>query len=181
VDKRGEDVVRVWIIGAAGSGKSVAARLIADKFQLNFHELDSFFWGPGWKPRATDEFQQLVRRATAVENWVIDGNYVAAEPVLRELADLLLWIDIPLVVSYPRVLRRTLTRIWSGQELWSGNRETWRNTLRKDGMPCYALFKHRRNQRRFAGFWSNFPRAKFRLTRLRSMLTDAVEACHAVQ
>src|SRR5919198_88590 len=48
--------------------------------------------------------------------------------VARELerADTVVWLDLPLRVALSRVTRRTIGRIRAGEELWSGNRESWR-------------------------------------------------------
>src|SRR5919198_5759429 len=41
-------------------------------------------------------------------------------------ADTVVWLDLPLRVSLSRVTRRTIGRIRTGEELWNGNRESWR-------------------------------------------------------
>jgi adenylate kinase family enzyme len=173
--------VRVWIIGAPGSGKSVIGSRLAEHLCTTHHELDSFYWAIGWRINQHDEFKALVSEAVAPNSWVIDGNYVAAEPILSARAAILLWIDLPFWITYPRVLYRTWKRITTREELWGGNRESWRNTLHKDGMPCYALIKHRRNQKRLRKYWDNFSGPKKRLTRFRHVLEDAIQACNELQ
>src|ERR1700730_18021167 len=99
--------MRVWLVGAPGSGKSLIGRNLAEKLGTSHHELDEDFWLPDWQIRPRHEFEQRVRGAAASQNWIIDGNYVAAEPILRERAEIFLWIDLSFFVTYPRVLWRT--------------------------------------------------------------------------
>jgi adenylate kinase family enzyme len=179
--KEDRDCMKVWIVGSPGSGKSVIGRQLAERLRTVHHELDTDYWMADWVIRPREEFEQLVSEAAASCAWVIDGNYVAAAPILSQKADILLWIDLPFFITYPRVLRRTWERITTQQEIWHGNRESWQNTLNKDGMPCYALFKHRRNQERIRRYWDSFVGPKKRLTRPRHVLQDAIEGVNVLQ
>lgn len=133
-----------------------------------------------WRIRPTADFEERVRAVAADDAWIVDGNYTAAEPILRDRAELLLWVDLPFWITYPRVLQRTWQRLATRQELWSGNRESLRNILAKDGMPAYALLKHKRNQRRYLGYWERFDGLKRRLVRPGHVFEDALEACDSV-
>lgn len=85
----------------------------------------------GWTERPTEEFVRAVLEATAEDGWVVDGNDVGRlGDVLRP--DLVVWLDYPRRVTFPRVLRRTLRRVVTRQELWNGNHERWRAVLSRD-------------------------------------------------
>src|ERR687888_75403 len=70
--------------------------------------------------------------------------------VARELerADTVVWLDLPLRVALSRVTRRTIGRIRAGEELWSGNRESWRGGFFGwDSMVVWAIRSHLRLRR----------------------------------
>jgi hypothetical protein len=41
-------------------------------------------------------------------------------------ADTAIWLRLPFRVVFTRLLRRTVTRAWRKEELWNGNRESFR-------------------------------------------------------
>ena len=64
----------------------------------------------------------------ASDGWVIDGGYRGKlGDLVWERADTVVWLDQPLPLIMGRLLRRTHGRIRRDEELWSGNRESWRN------------------------------------------------------
>jgi adenylate kinase family enzyme len=169
--------MKVWIIGPPGSGKSTLACRLAQELRLPLVELDELYWLPGWKMREKQDFVGRVRSALDQDSWIVDGNYTAAAPLIAERADLLLWLDLPLWRTYPRVVRRTFARLLFRRELWSGNRESVSNVFGKDGMLWYSLARHRRNQDRFRSYWETFPSRKLRLTNSSTSLEEAIRAC----
>ena len=120
---------RVSVIGCSGSGKTTAARAIADRLGLRYLELDSLFHQPDWKPRPDDEFRAEVTEFARAKHWVIDGNYTShgVADVVWPVADTIVWVDPPRRTVMWRVIRRTLRRVITRQELWNGNREPWSN------------------------------------------------------
>jgi hypothetical protein len=97
---------------------------------------------------------------------VIDGNYDSklGDTVLGA-ADTIVWLDIPLWFSYPRMVRRTLHRIRHDVELWNGNRETWRDQFAsRESIFYWTLRSHLRHRRTWPARFRDDPR----LVRLRS-------------
>ncbi len=145
--------------GSSGSGKSTFGAELARRIGVPFIELDAIHNGPNWAEPTVEEFCARVRAAMAdaQDGWVIDGNY---ERKLGQLvnheADTLVWLDLPLHVVVPRLLRRSWRRINGRVELWAaGNRETWRGVLfERDALIPWTIrsyFRHRREwPRRFA-------------------------------
>jgi adenylate kinase family enzyme len=142
--------VRIAVIGSTGSGKTSLGQGLAARLALPFIELDALHWDPGWTPLTAtdpDEFVRRVDTATTAPAWVSDGNYKLVRHLVWGRATHLIWLDYARPVIMVRVIRRTLLRSLRGTELWSGNREHWRNLLRADH-PVWWAWKHFHRHRR---------------------------------
>jgi adenylate kinase family enzyme len=171
--------MKIWLFGAPGSGKTFVAKKIADHYNIPHYELDGFFWSAGWTKTPESIFLGHVREKASGSDWIFDGNYPSAAAIL-EAAQLAIWVDLPFFTTYPRVVRRSIGDTLSGKEIFSGNRETFRRIFSRNGMPVYSLLHHKRNHRRFKGFYEGFPNRKRRLRNPRTLLEDAMRLCDEV-
>lgn len=136
---------RLLITGCPGSGKSHLAATLAARLGIPHIELDSLFHGPNWVPADPAVFAAQVQALAAGPEWIFDGNYRQyVGHLIRARADLLIALDLPRRTVFPRLVRRTLTRMLTGAELWNGNRESWRNVLSTDPDRNLLLFAYRR-------------------------------------
>jgi adenylate kinase family enzyme len=145
-------VKRVNVKGSSGSGKSTFARELASKLDLPYVELDALHHGPNWSEPTPAEFRDRIRPIVKREAWVIDGNYEwkLGDLVVGE-ADLVVWLDLPLSLKLRRLWRRTRHRIRNDVELWSGNRESWRNALwGRESLFVWSIRSHFRQRRTLA-------------------------------
>ncbi len=139
---------RLQIMGPAGSGKSTLARKAATRLGIPYHELDAVFWGPNWTPMPRDAFREAVARIVADEAWAIGANYTVVREVIWSRAQAVVWLDLPLTVVLPRLLRRTLSRIVTREVLWADNRETWRDGFfSRESLFPYAMKQQARFRR----------------------------------
>jgi adenylate kinase family enzyme len=146
-------VRRVSVVGNSGSGKSTVARELALVLGGPYLELDGVFHQPGWVPLPEDEFRGVVAAAAAGDRWVMDGNYSAVRPLVWARADTVVWLDLPRRTVMRQVIRRTLRRAVTRQELWNGNREPLRNFLTwvpEDSVISWAWHNHAKYQHRYA-------------------------------
>lgn len=142
---------RVAVFGTTGSGKSWLAERLAERAGLRVVELDALFWGRDWQPAPVDLFRHRVERETTGEGWIVVGNYGQVRDLVWRPADTLVWLDLPLPLVLSRLMRRTVKRAVTREELWgTGNRETLSNAfLSRNSILLYALKTHRLNRERF--------------------------------
>ena len=134
---------------SSSSGKTTLGRELARRLEVPFVELDALHHGPNWTEATAAELRAKVEPVVAGEAWVIDGGYWGklGDLVLRN-ADLVVWLDLPVRVWLPRLLRRTVGRVARREELWNGNRESVRNVFfSRNSLIWYALKSHRRHRR----------------------------------
>lgn len=163
---------RVAVIGSAsGNGKTTVGKAISAKLALPFVELDELHWGPNWTEATVDELRARVAPIVGTDEWVIDGVYRAKlGDLVLQRAELVVWLDLPLHVWLPRLIRRTVRRVVRREEFLNGNHETWRSVLfARDSLIVYALRSHFRRRRQYPVELARFP-----VARLRSQ--DEVEA-----
>ena len=160
---------RVNVKGISGSGKSTFALELARQLGLPYVELDALHHGPNWSEPTDEVFRARVQAAmdAAPDGWVIDGNYEGklGDLVIAE-ADTIVWLDPPFRVKARRLWRRTAKRIRDDIELWSGNKETWRNVLwGRDALFWWMVRGHFRHRREWPSLFAGDPR----FVRLRSV------------
>jgi adenylate kinase family enzyme len=143
-------LLRVAVIGTSASGKTTFAARLAHRLGSVHVELDQLHWLPGWEMRPLDDFRELVRQVAAGERWVIDGNYGKVRDIIWPRATHIVWLNYPLHVVFWHALKRTLHRVVTKEELYSGNRETWRSMLfDRDSIPWWVLRTFYRRRREY--------------------------------
>jgi adenylate kinase family enzyme len=124
--------VRVIVQGTSGSGKTTLSTALADAYRVERLELDGLYQQSNWQPLDVEEFRSRVESFVAQPGWVVDGNYSQVRDILWPLATTILIIDLPKRVVMTRLIKRTFLRIFKREELWNGNRESWRNAMSRD-------------------------------------------------
>ena len=163
---------RVSVVGTSGSGKSTLGRALAARIGGDFLELDSVFHQPGWVPLDREEFRRRVAAAVAGERWVTDGNYSGnVRDLVWARADTVVWLDLPKRIVMRRIIWRSFRRVAWRQELWNGNRESWRNFLsvdKEESVIAWAWQTHTRNQVRYEAAMSDQENGGPHFVRLRN-------------
>jgi adenylate kinase family enzyme len=159
---------RISIKGTSGVGKSTLGAELARRLGVPFIELDALHHGPNWSEPTAEDFRARVQAAmdAASEGWVIDGNYDGKlGDTVVGAADTIVWLDLPLRVTFPRLWRRTLHRLRNDVELWNGNRESWRDHFAsRQSLFIWTVRSHREHRRVWPSRFGDDPR----LVRLRS-------------
>ena len=160
---------RIAVVGSTGCGKSTLARELAQRLGVPHIELDSLFWGPGWSETPDHEFRRRVEAAASGDRWVIDGNYSRVRDVVWSRAQTVVWLDYAFPVPAWRLLVRTIRRSARREELWSGNRESWRRSfLSRDSILLWLLRSYRRHRHDIEAAMRDPAYSSIRFVRLRS-------------
>jgi adenylate kinase family enzyme len=152
------------IASASGNGKTTVGRELARRLDVPFVELDALVHGPGWVETSDDELREKVEPILTSDGWVIDGSYhrKLGDLVLRA-ADVVVWLDLPMRVWLPRLIRRTARRVGWREQLWSGNRETLRDAFwGRESLFGWALRSHFRRRREWPQALAAYPVVRLR-------------------
>ena len=102
-------MMRILILGCAGSGKTALAQRLGRETTLPVITLDAI-----WKGRLSradlPAFRALVTEAHAGDSWISDGNFAAATFEIRlPRADLIVWLERSRLLCAWRAIRRAIS------------------------------------------------------------------------
>lgn len=141
---------RIVVVGTSGSGKTTLARQIAQRLQIPHVELDALHWEPNWTEADTAHFRARVALAIAGERWALDGNYSKVRDLVWARATTVVWLDYSLPLVMWRIISRTLVRSLRREELWNGNRESFRQSfLSRDSVIVWSFTTYHRRRRQY--------------------------------
>ena len=152
--------MRIAVLGTSGSGKSSFARRLARLIGAPHVELDALNWQSGWRglnSQDPQEFRRKVEAALSPESWVSDGNYRRVRDLVLARATHIVWLDYSRWVVMNRVLRRSLARAMTRQELWpgTGNREDLSRWLDKEHPLRWAWDTYEGRRQRFTALFAD--------------------------
>ncbi|MFA9440342.1 hypothetical protein ACDA63_11960 [Uliginosibacterium sp. sgz301328] len=144
------DLRRVVVIGSSGAGKTTFAGELSACLGAPHVQLDALYWGANWTAVDQEVFRQRVMERAAAERWVADGNYRSVRDILWARATTIVWLDYSFPRVFGRLVRRTVRRAWTREEVFNGNRESWRTSFAdKESVIWWMLKTWRRHQRDF--------------------------------
>jgi adenylate kinase family enzyme len=157
----------VVIASASGNGKTTLARTLAERLGVPFVEVDALVHGPGWVETSDGELRAIVEPIVTGDGWALDAAYRGKlGDLVLEHADTVVWLDLPIRVWLPRLLRRTWRRVRGHEQLWNENRETLRTALGgRESLVGYALRTHFDRRRRYPRELAAYPVVRLRSVR----------------
>ena len=100
---------RVAVFGKPGSGKSTLSKTLAAESGIPLYPLDSIVYQPNGEAVERDVFDAAHDDILSKESWIIDGFGPIGSFYQRlEVADTLVYIDLPYITSYWLVTKRLL-------------------------------------------------------------------------
>jgi adenylate kinase family enzyme len=160
-------------MGPSCAGKTTLAAELARRFGLEFVELDALFWEPNWQEPDREQFAAKVREAISGPRWVLAGNYTTrASAIVWPSVETIVWLDFPLRVTLPRIVRRSWRRTRTKELLWGTNYERFWPQLKvwspKDSLLAYNIRHGRAARQRLERAMNDPAFAHIRWVRLRS-------------
>ena len=144
---------KINVIGTTGSGKSIFSKRLSNRLTFPYVQMDELFWNSNWVESTDEEFMAKVRRAVSAPTFVLDGNFSRTNEIKWTNVDTIIWIDYSYSRTLSQLLRRTITRALSKQELWrdTGNRESFRRSfMSKKSIIIWFFKNYRRNKKRYS-------------------------------
>jgi adenylate kinase family enzyme len=151
----------IVVTGTTGSGKTTLARAAAAALGVPHAEQDAWNHLPDWQEAPVQQFRAAVDAFTAQPAWVMDGNYTKANDIGWGRADTLIWLDYAAPLVFWRLLKRTLQRGYTQEELWNGNRERLGpNLFSRQGILAWFFRTHWKRRRETPGKLAAYPHLK---------------------
>ena len=164
------------VASASGNGKTTLGRELARRLGVPFVELDSLVHGPGWVETPDDDLRARVEPIVRSDGWVIDGAYQhKLGDLVLDSADLIVWLDLPIRIWLPRLVRRTWQRLRSREQLWNGNTESLASAVwGRESLLVWALRTHFRRRREWPDVLATRPMVRLtRRSEVDRFLTEA--------
>ncbi len=141
---------RIAVFGKGG--KTTLSKALAERFGLEFVELDELKHQANWTELPADEHREAARARLdrAEDGWVSDGNYGDLRGMIYERAETVIVLALPWRVMAWRTFKRSMRRVVNREELWNGNRESLWTTLFSRDSVVYDLYRRRKKFMTFA-------------------------------
>ena len=143
--------MKIAIVGCSGSGKTTLANELSLQLGLPKIELDQYFHQPNWTHPNSQEFKETVElliQSHIESGWIIDGNYQRRlDDLVPCSADLIIWFNLERRIVMYRILKRSIGRSIFRKVLWNGNRESFKNLLKRDPYENIVLWSWTQHSR----------------------------------
>lgn len=162
------DFDRIGTFGASGAGKSTLAIRIAAQTGRDYVSMDPLNFLPNWIEKPVSDSEVELRELVAGDCWVTDGNFGKLRHVTGPRMQLAIWLDYSFMRVFWQLLRRTISRAWTQEELWPGCRESFRMSFfSKESILLWMIKTHKKKHRQLlkidnAPDWSHIVVISFR-------------------
>ncbi len=99
--------MKILIIGIVASGKTTFARKLSNYLGIKYYEIDSIVHDDLNKvKRSSEEQKKLIEEINRGDSWIIEGTLRKNLFYLCDMADRIIYLDIPLKVRKRRIIGR---------------------------------------------------------------------------
>lgn len=121
---------KVAVFGKPGSGKSTLSKSLASATGIQLHQLDSIVYKKNGDLVDRKSYDKAHEDILSSESWIIDGIGPIESFYRRiEMADTLIYIDLPYVISYWLVTKRLLKSFFVKPEGWPDGSSVLKGTI----------------------------------------------------
>lgn len=100
--------MKILIVGTVGTGKTTLAKKLSKQYKIEYYEIDLIVHDDenSGKKRAIDEQNDIIKKINKNEDWIIEGVLRKNLEYLLELADKIIYLNIPKYKRNIRILTR---------------------------------------------------------------------------
>lgn len=99
--------MKILIIGSVASGKTTLAKKISSKNKIDYYEIDSIVYDDlNKRKRKLEEQIDIINNINKSDNWIIEGTLRKNLYFLLDLADKIIYLNIPLNKRKRRIFTR---------------------------------------------------------------------------
>lgn len=103
---RGSLMQKIAIVGPSGAGKTTLAKKLSSTHDIKALHLDRLFWQRDWEKIPRDKRIDILQKRVQEKQWIIEGTYINSTNLHLLEADTIIFLDIPLLVCLPRIIKR---------------------------------------------------------------------------
>ncbi|UWZ98894.1 adenylate kinase [Vibrio splendidus] len=121
---------KIAVFGKSGSGKSTVSKALALATGIELHQLDSIVYKANGEFVEREVFEQAHESILKSESWIIDGfGPLGSFNTRLDVADTLVYIDLPYSISYWFVTKRMLKGLFVKPEGWPDGSSVIKGTI----------------------------------------------------
>lgn len=100
--------MKILIVGTVGTGKTTLAKKLSKQYKIKYYEIDSIVHDDknNGRKRTIDEQNDIIKKINKNEDWIIEGVLRKNLEYLLELADKIIYLNIPKYKRNIRILTR---------------------------------------------------------------------------
>ena len=104
--KKKTNLHKILVIGCCGAGKSTFSKKLQVILKLELIHLDQYYHKPNWEEPKKVEWEKRVNNLVQKPSWIMDGNYSETMDIRIKNADLIIYLDYPILKCFWRVIKR---------------------------------------------------------------------------
>ena len=99
--------MKILIVGTVGTGKTTLARKLSKEYNIKYYEIDSIVHDDINKKKRTPQQQnEIISNINKEDGWIIEGVLRENLEYLLEIAEKIIYLDIPKNIRNKRILTR---------------------------------------------------------------------------